>query len=191
MVESELDVEVDEMRCLENWKNNQNSAAYSSYSSDATLILPRYTDPVLALRILIEALAKLGRLDDVERCIAENLQRELRRIAQLEQAKTLSKLEKYRTKTGTAIHRRNANANIGMDAMEERLKVFKSHLRGLLKGFGSVMLRLNYLAQILRHRIVRLFISFHNSVWLFFYILQVSSFFNLKLIFIQPKISLC
>lgn len=150
MVESELDVEVDEMRCLENWKNS-NIASYSSYSSDATLILPRYTDPVLALRILIEAIAKLGRLDDVERVISENLERELRRIAQLEQANTLSKLEKYRIKAGSVMHRRN-------DASEERLKVFKSHLRALLKGFGSVMLRLSYLTQILRHRIVSFYL---------------------------------
>lgn len=153
MVESELDVEADEMRCLENWRNSQHeNTAYSSYSSDATLILPRYTDPVLALRILIEALAKLGRLDDVERYVSENLDTEIRRIAQLEQAQTLSKLEKYRTKTGSSLHRRSANANA--DAVEERLKVFKAHLRALLKGFGSVMLRLTYLAQILRHRIV-------------------------------------
>lgn len=156
MVESELDVEVDEIRCLENWKNSQNNIAYSSYSNDATLILPRYTDPVLALRILIEALAKLGRLDDVERIIAENLDSELRRIAQLEQAQTLSKLEKYRSKTGASIHRRSSTSNVGLDATEEKLKIFKSHLRALLKGFGSVMLRLSYLAQILRHRIVSL-----------------------------------
>lgn len=154
MIESELDVEADELRCLENWRNSPNeNTAYSSYSSDATLILPRYTDPVLALRILIEALAKLGRLDDVERYVAENLDREIRRIAQLEQANTLSKLEKYRTKTGSSLHRRNANPNANSDVAEERLKVFKAHLRALLKGFGSVMLRLTYLAQILRHRI--------------------------------------
>ncbi len=163
MIESELDVETDELRCLENWRNSQiESAAYSSYSSDATLILPRYTDPVLALRILIEALAKLGRLDDVERHVAENLDREIRRIAQLEQAQTLSKLERYRSKTGSSMHRRNATVN--NDAGEERLKVFKAHLRALLKGFGSVMLRLTYLGQILRHRIVSFkmfdFISF-------------------------------
>ena len=162
MVESELDVEADEMRCLENWRNSQSeSAAYSSYSSDATLILPRYTDPVLALRILIEALAKLGRLDDVERHVSENLDREIRRIAQLEQAQTLSKLEKYRTKTGSSMHRRNANPNASNDIIEERLKVFKAHLRALLKGFGSVMLRLTYLAQILRHRIVSTMLNSH------------------------------
>ncbi len=156
MVESELDVEVDELRCLEKWTNDHShSTAYSSYSSDGTLILPRYTDPVLALRILVEALAKLGRLDDVERHLSENLERELRRIAQLEQAKTLSKLEKYRNKAGAAL-RRSVHVNSGMDASEERLRVFKSHLRGLLKGFGSVMLRLSYLTQILRHRIVSL-----------------------------------
>ena len=166
MIESELDIEIDEVRCLDNWTHNHSNAAYSSFSSDATLVLPRYTDPILALRILIEALAKLGRLDDVERIIAENLQKELRHLAQLEQAKTLSKLEKERNKTGAAIHRRNVNPNTGMDSSEERLKIFKSHLRALLKSFGSVMLRLHYLAQILRHRIVsdivvKYFLVFH------------------------------
>lgn len=177
MVESELDVEVDEMRCLENWKNshNNNNTAYSSYSSDATLILPRYTDPVLALRILVEALAKLGRLDDVERVVAENLERELRRIAQLEQANTLSKLENYRTKTGASMQRRGANSNTGMDASEERLRVFKSHLRALLKGFGSVMLRLSYLVQILRHRIV----SFLALIMISSGIIFLTTFFSL------------
>jgi len=155
MLDSELNVGVDELRCLENWSNIHNgNTAYSSFSSDATLVLPRYTDPVSALRILIEALAKLSRLDDVERHVSENVEAELRRIAQLEQAKTLSKLEKHRSKTGASIHRRNMAINTGIDVAEERLKIFKSHLKSLLRAFGTVMLRLTYLTQILRHRIV-------------------------------------
>lgn len=153
MVESELDLEADELRCLEKWNSGSYyTTAYSSFSSDGTLVLPRYTDPILGLRILVEALAKLGRLDDVERCISENIDRELRRIAQLEQAKTLAKLEKRRSKAGPS-GRRNAPM-MGIDAADEKLKDFRSHMKSLLTSFGSVMLRLSHLAQILRHRIV-------------------------------------
>lgn len=149
MVESELELEADELRCLETFGNT----AYSSFSNDGTLVLPRYNDPILGLRILIEALAQLGRLDDVERCISENLEREIRKIAELEQAKTLAKLEKHRNMAGASGHRRNAPV-IGIDAADEKLKDFKTHLKSLLTSFGSVMLRLSHLAQILRHRIV-------------------------------------
>jgi len=167
MVESELDLEADELRCLETFSlsngpksQKDHNVAYSSFSSDATLILPRYTDPILGLRILIEALAKMGRLDDVERCLSENIDRELRRIAQLEQAKTLARLEKRRNKVpggsggqnGASTTRRNV-ALLGFEAAEEKLKSFRGHLKSLLTSFGSVKLRLNYLAQILRYRV--------------------------------------
>ena len=145
MIDSELDLEADELLCLETF----GKTAYSSFSSDGILILPRYNDSILGLRILVEALAKLKRLDDVERCISENIDRELRKIAEMEQAKTLAKLEKPR-KTG---HRRNSTA-MGIDAAEEKLKDFRMHMKSLLTSFGSVMLRLSHLAQILRHRIV-------------------------------------
>ena len=149
MIESELDLEADELRCLETF----GSTAYSSFSNDGTLILPRYNDPVLGLRILVESLAKLGRLDDVERCVSENIDRELRKIAEMEQAKTLAKLEKRRKKAGNTGHRRNITS-MGLDAAEEKLKDFRIHMKSLLTSFGSVMLRLSHLAQILRHRIV-------------------------------------
>jgi hypothetical protein len=163
MMESELDLEAgaDELRCLETFGSG--TTAYSSFSNDGTLVLPRYNDPILGLRILIEALAKLGRLDDVERCISENIDRELRKIAEMEQAKTLAKLEQHRnrSKAGAGLgghghghgHRRNATMG-GMDAADEKLKDFKVHMKSLLTSFGSVMLRLSHLAQILRHRIV-------------------------------------
>ncbi len=154
MVDSELDLEADELRCLETF----GTPAYSSFSNDGTLVLPRYNDPILGLRILIEALAKLGRLDDVERCISENIGRELRRIAETEQAKTLAKLERHRSKVGAGGHRRSAPV-MGVDAADEKLKDFKVHMKSLLTSFGSVMLRLSHLAQILRHRIVSCVLS--------------------------------
>jgi len=156
MLDSELNLEVDELCCLAKWNNNafNSHLPFNSSINDGHVSLPRYTDPVLALRILIEALAKLGRLDDVERCVSENIEREVRRIAQLQQAKTLSALEKFRTRSSVQSHRRPSTSHtMGVEDGEEKMKEFKSHLRALLKGFGSVMLRLSHLAQILRHRI--------------------------------------
>jgi hypothetical protein len=158
MIDCILDLEVDELHCLEDWNHQYYTGnfqpSYSSFSNDGNLIIPRYTDPVMALRILIESLAKLGRLDDVERCVSENVERELRRITQLEQAKTLSKLEKLRAKLRAKVNRRKSTQAEGEAETEEKLLAFRSHLRSLLKSFGCVMLRLNHLAQILRHRIV-------------------------------------
>jgi hypothetical protein len=71
----------------------------------------------------------------------------------MEQAKTLGKLEKRKNTIGQSTqHRRSTGMNI--DAAEEKLRDFQSHLKSLLTVFGSVMIRLSYLAQILRHRIV-------------------------------------
>lgn len=43
---------------------------------------------------------------------------------------------------------------MSIDVAEEKLKDFRMHIMSLLTSFGSVMLRLSHLAQILRHRIV-------------------------------------
>jgi len=152
MIDSEVDLEADELRCLETFGN----ATFSSFSNDGTLVLPRYNDPILSLRILVEALAKLKRLDDVERCISENIDREIRKIAEAEQAKTLAKLEKRKLKDGNAIQRNKTSSLLisSDDSEDDRLKDFRMHLKSLLTSFGSVMLRLNHLAQILRHRIM-------------------------------------
>jgi hypothetical protein len=150
MIESEIDLEADELRCLETFGN----ATFSSFSNDGTLVLPRYNDPILSLRILIEALARLKRLDDVERCLSENIDRELRKITELEQAKTLAKLEKRKQKNGGNVVQRPKTAAVGPDADDDKLRDFRMHLKSLLTSFGSVMLRLTHLAQILRHQIV-------------------------------------
>lgn len=150
MIDSEIDLEADELRCLETFGN----ATFSSFSNDDTLVLPRYNDPILSLRILVESLAKLKRLDDVERCISENIDRELRKIAETEQAKTLAKLEKRKHK-GENTTQRNKTSLAGFEDVEdEKLRDLRMHLKSLLTSFGSVMLRLSHLAQILRHRIV-------------------------------------
>ncbi len=142
MVEAELDLEADERRCLE-------EIALSGMSLQPTngslrrRKLPRYADPVLALRILVECLAHLKRLDDVERILSEGLQREIRQIVQREQARTFSRLDKKRMPQ-----------NIRSLGRTENLKEFRRHLTGLLSAFGCVMIRLSHLAEILRFRIV-------------------------------------
>jgi hypothetical protein len=133
ILEAELDLEQDERRCLV--PTSTSTTRDWDYSR-----LPQYQDSVLALRILTECLKKLGRLDDVERTLHENLESELRKLAQTEQARTFMRLER-------GIVRRSSNRR-------QDLKDFRRHLRGLLSSFGCVMLRLSHLAQILRHVIV-------------------------------------
>jgi hypothetical protein len=100
---------------------------------------------VLGTRILVECLAQLGRLDDVERTMTENLDSELRKIVQNEQARTFARLEKKRA---TAVGLRTLGKT-------EQLVEFRRHLTGLLSAFGCVIVRLSHLAEVLRIRIVR------------------------------------
>lgn len=140
LLEAELDLEADEQRCLEE-SMLAGDLGYELSMWDEEhqgRNLPRYTDHVLPLRILVECLAKLERLDDVERTMNETLHQEIRKLAQKEQARTFQRLEKL-----------NPSRRRSQD-----LKDFRRHLTGLLSSFGCVMVRLSHLAQILRFRIV-------------------------------------
>jgi hypothetical protein len=145
VVEAELDLEADERRCLEEIALSGMSLQPTSGSLRRRK-LPRYADPVLALRILVECLAHLKRLDDVERILSEGLQREIRQIVQREQARTFSRLDTKRMPQ-----------NLRSLGRTENLKEFRRHLTGLLSAFGCVMIRLSHLAEILRFRIVSAF----------------------------------
>jgi len=145
ILDSEVDLEADELRCLEE-------------GSVSDRPIPQYADPVLALRILTEALVRLGRLEDMERVLSDNVERELRRIVQTEQARTFARMERRRNAGGG---RRGLGAMEGGGGMmgqlaesEEAMRDFRVHLSNLLVAFGSVVLRLSHLAQIVRHRIV-------------------------------------
>lgn len=147
VIEAELDLEADERRCLEQ------SAALYGIGTDTNQFkvtdprhvqLPRYADPVLSLRILVECLANLRRLDDVERILNENLDYEIRSIVQREQARTFARLERRRGNNTRTARKKKTD-----------LKDFRRHWTGLLSAFGCVMLRLSHLAQILRFRMVR------------------------------------
>ena len=160
LLESEIDLEGDELRCLE-----EPAAWGSSYSSHTHLpasylypeqALPRYSDPVLALRILVECLTKLKRLDDVEQYLSEGIEREIRQVAEREQAKTYARLERRRgrpTAMSSVDGGEGGGEGNGGDDGDE-LKEFRIHLNNLLKAFGGVMTRFLHLTQILRHKIV-------------------------------------
>ena len=145
-----MDLEQDERRCLEDSALSGIGVTSSKRQSLATRFntRPRYADHVMALRILVESLARLKRLDDIERYLKEGMEQEIRKIAQREQARTYARLEKLRGKKS----RRSARGS----AAHHDLKEFRRHLTGLLSAFGCVMIRLSHLAQIVRHRIVSL-----------------------------------
>lgn len=145
VIEAELDLEADERRCLEesalSGVSNINASWDSVFAAHSRSNRPRYADHVLALRILVECLATLGKVDDIERMVNDEMERELRKIAQQEQARTFARLEKQRS-----MPRRKSGG--------DDLRDFRRHLTGLLSSFGCVMIRLSHLAQIVRHRIV-------------------------------------
>lgn len=132
-LEAELDLEADERRCLED--------------TIQVTPKPRYTESVPALRIMVECLCYLKRLDDTERVLLETMPQELVRIRKRQQAVTFSRLERKRMTVKTI---RGSQATILME-----LEQVKQHLIRLLSAYGAVYLRLCHLAQIIRYRIVR------------------------------------
>jgi hypothetical protein len=171
ILDSDIDLENDELRCLEEpaaWGTVHTSIhtvlpASFMYPEQA---LPRYTDPVLALRILVECLTKLKRLDDVEQYLSEGMDREIRQVAIREQAKTVARLERQRGRAKMSVGEgeviRGGEGMRGAAAeAADNLKEFRIHLNSLLKAFGGVMTRFLHLAQILRHKIVSTLNSFH------------------------------
>jgi hypothetical protein len=144
VLDTKVQVVVDEMRCLQNWdlsSSYHDTEVSAKMSGSVQTAGPMYTDPVLGLRIIVDALARMNRLDDIERVLSENAEREIQLIAMSEQARTLTRL-----------------GNIGMNPGEDKFREFKMHLQCLLMAYGSILLRYTYLTQILRHRIV----SYHH-----------------------------
>lgn len=151
VMETELDLEEDELLCLEGDPldiiEQRPQPGRRMMPQNNSNQRPVYSDATQALRILVETIAKLGRLDDVERFLNESLERELRSVAEREQQKTLALLERRK-------HKRLRNQQYMRDTAATTLPFeFKHHLMSLLYSFGNVMLRLSHLAQILRARI--------------------------------------
>ena len=81
VLESEIDLEGDELRCLAEpaaWANVDGGGHLPASYLYPEQALPRYTDPVLALRILVECLTRFKRLDDVEQYLSEGMERDVR-----------------------------------------------------------------------------------------------------------------
>lgn len=149
LLETDLDLEGDELRCAH--PTNVAVTYLPATYLHPEQALPRYTDPVLALRILVDCLTKLKRLDDVEQFLSEGVEREIRKVAEREQAKTYARLERRR---GLRTVVEGDGGSVQNDDEEDELKDFRVHLNNLLKSFGGVMTRLLHLTQILRHKIV-------------------------------------
>ena len=164
VIESELDLEVDEMRCLDMSSAATGNSATAGTQQNSNHNLPRYNDPVMALRILVECLHRLNRLIDVDTTLVENVDIELRKIAELEQVKTFERMER-RSNMKQSKSRGNVSGNNEViDAMVQQeiiFKEFRIHLTNLLKAYGNITKRLSFLAQILRHKLVRVIHSYH------------------------------
>jgi len=144
VLKEEMHLEQKELQCLEEpTLNKQNTYSYEISSSNG--IAPKYADATSACHILVEALAGLGRLDDVERYLAESLPIEIRRVAEMVQGRTFATLEKRRIR-----RLRNRQSGLGQGESYFPLRL---HLKNLLSAFEQVMLRLAHLSQIMRHRI--------------------------------------
>mmetsp|Transcript_24564 Transcript_24564/g.44444 ORF Transcript_24564/g.44444 Transcript_24564/m.44444 type:complete len:1215 (-) Transcript_24564:748-4392(-) len=155
VIECELDLEVDELRCLEDAADfaaaGRKRGGPSANMDGEVFHPPKYTDPILALRILVECLAKLGRLDDVERYLNESMEREVRKLSELQQAETLKRLAARKQ-----LHMKKSRGRglvADSNPAEFTMSDFRQHLSGLLQSYNSVLLRLNTLAQVLRYRI--------------------------------------
>ena len=151
VMEAEFDLESDERRSLE-----ERTIFFGTNHKDPNKPLdakPSYSDPVLALRTLVECMVRLNCLDDVERIISDWLERELNRLIQREQARTFVRIEtsssqQLKTKGGRyAMLLSKAGATTD-------LRDFRKHLASVISSFGNVMIRLHHLAQIIRYRIV-------------------------------------
>jgi len=138
VLESVLDVEADERRCMEEIVLSMATIAPKVRQRN----LPRYAEHVLALRIMVECLTMLKRLDDVERILLESTKHEIKAIVSDQQARTFAKLE----------HRQQPQSIRSQKTSD--LSDFRRHLTCLLTSFGSVYIRLCHLAQIIRFKVV-------------------------------------
>ncbi len=106
----------------------------------------------MAIRILVECLTKLKRLDDVEQYLIEGMDHEIRQVSKREQAKTYARLERQRGKASLSTIGEGTGGDGGEDV--DSLKEFHIHLHNVLRAFGGIMARFLHLAQILRNKIV-------------------------------------
>jgi len=141
MIEAEFDLDADERRCLEELALVAGNSRVHQR--------PRYADPTVALRTLVECLAQLRRLDDVERILQDILEKEIKKLVQREQIRTFCRLERLGKMKG------GRYSIMSRSSQHADLRELRRHLNGILSAFGCVMLRLAHFAQILRYRVTQ------------------------------------
>ena len=138
VVESEVDLVGDELRCFDFETKELSKIGMQKR------FLPRYTDPVLSLRIMVECLARVGQLEFAESILMKNVETEIKNIIQREQARTFYRLDRRKPSQTIRLSEKDAG----------ELKDFRRHFTAVLSSLGCIMMRLSHLAQISRTRIV-------------------------------------
>lgn len=155
VMDAEFDLESEERRHLEELKDHHQQQQQQLSSTTTTSgpgsseeskddkkdTKPQYSDHILALRTLVECLIRLRRIDDVERMILENANKEVEALVQREQARTFLRVESVAARSRYAM------------LQKSDLRDFRKHLESVVSAFGNVQLRLAHLAQIVRHRL--------------------------------------
>jgi hypothetical protein len=174
LMDADFDLESEERRHLEELQqqrqqqqhgNSGNGNEYSPYGGSNSTNnnkkkkkrskKPQYGDSILALRTLVECLIRLRRLDDVERILTDSLPKEVEALVQREQARTFLRVEgsasHQLSQSGGRMHMLLSKAGATTD-----LRDFRAHLQSVVSAFGNVQLRMAHLAQLIRHRLVRI-----------------------------------
>jgi hypothetical protein len=154
-LETEFDLESEERRNFDHhhYLNMTNNVANNNSHNHHINNKPQYQDHVLGLRILVESLARLKRLDDVERTFSDALELECKKLVQREQARTFLRLE-HKNKQQQLLKGGRYTILATRQGGTTDLREFRRHLNGLIAAFGNVLVRVSHLAQILRHCIV-------------------------------------
>jgi len=134
VVKTEVDLVADEMRCYD-FETTQ-----LSKQSVQQRYLPRYTDPVLSLRLVTDCLARIGQLPLAESILLKNVEAEIKSVIQKEQARTFYRLD--RRKPSQRMRMRGKAA--------DELKDLRRHFMAILSSFGCIMMRLSHFAELSR-----------------------------------------
>lgn len=141
LLDSEFKLETDELRCMD----------MSSTSDERMQSVARYTDSVMALRILVDSLKLLKSLDDVERTLSEHLRQEIRKVSERIQDNTFSWIDQRRAdnkRLGKVESKNRDNTNFLSGLPRE----IQRHFFMMLLSYENVLLRYCHLAQIIRQK---------------------------------------
>ena len=138
-LERQVNIVKDELKCLDQTRHGRNSR-------NGTLQLTaRYTDSVLALRIIVDSLHRLNNVDDVGRVLKEKIKENLRKLTDKIQDRTLLWMQKQEID-------RRARDKVFLSSLPTELH---RHFSRILIAYENVFLRLCHLAQIIRQKKVR------------------------------------